>query len=202
MHVRKKRSKRKSVLKKRKSSKKKKQNRKKSKLSNAEIKKRLKNLKEKNNVKLYTPLKYFEGLSAPREVDKVFYRMLRGRENKKKKDFSVFETDKSHKSRKVSSYTEAFRRHFPDAKTLEEKSKATGIPLSIVRALYKKGLSAWRTGHRPGATAQQWGYARVHSFAMGGCTIKRADNLLFQKAMSHMSERNRRAWKRRFIGCH
>jgi hypothetical protein len=25
-------------------------------------------------------------------------------------------------------------------------------------------MAAWKTGHRPGATQQQWGYARVSSF--------------------------------------
>ena len=28
--------------------------------------------------------------------------------------------------------------------------------------------NAWRTGHRPGTTPQQWAFARVNSFLTGG----------------------------------
>jgi len=30
--------------------------------------------------------------------------------------------------------------------------------------VYNRGMAAWRTGHRPGTTPQQWGMARVNSF--------------------------------------
>ena len=32
----------------------------------------------------------------------------------------------------------------------------------------KRGLAAWKTGHRPGANQQQWGYARINSFLTKG----------------------------------
>jgi hypothetical protein len=35
----------------------------------------------------------------------------------------------------------------------------------------KRGMAAWKTGHRPGANQEQWGYARVNSFLTGGKTI-------------------------------
>jgi len=44
--------------------------------------------------------------------------------------------------------------------------------------VYDRGLAAWRTGHRPGATAQAWAYARVHSFVMKGKTYYTADKNL------------------------
>ena len=47
---------------------------------------------------------------------------------------------------------------------LENKSKETGVPIGILRAVMRRGMGAWRTGHRPGATQEQWGYARVNSF--------------------------------------
>jgi hypothetical protein len=43
-------------------------------------------------------------------------------------------------------------------------------------------MAAWRTGHRPGATQQQWGYARVSSFLLKGKTAKTADADLVEKA--------------------
>ena len=54
-------------------------------------------------------------------------------------------------------------------------AKATGIPLKTVKTIYNRGLAAWRTGHRVGASPQAWGYARVHSFATKGKTYYTAD---------------------------
>jgi len=28
----------------------------------------------------------------------------------------------------------------------------------------RRGMAAWKSGHRPGAGQEQWGYARVNSF--------------------------------------
>ena len=47
---------------------------------------------------------------------------------------------------------------------------------------YNRGMAAWRTGHRPGATEQQWGYARVHSFLLCGKTYHTTDSDLVRKA--------------------
>ena len=58
---------------------------------------------------------------------------------------------------------------------LPDIAKATGIPLKTVKTIYNRGLAAWRTGHRPGASPQAWGYARVHSFATKGKTYYTAD---------------------------
>ena len=32
----------------------------------------------------------------------------------------------------------------------------------------RRGLAAWKSGHRPGANQQQWGYARVNAFLTKG----------------------------------
>jgi hypothetical protein len=47
---------------------------------------------------------------------------------------------------------------------LKKKADKTGMPLSVLRQVYNRGVAAWRTGHRPGTTASQWGFARVNSF--------------------------------------
>ena len=49
-------------------------------------------------------------------------------------------------------------------KALKTKSKETGVPLEFLRLVMRRGMAAWRTGHRPGAGVHQWGYARVNSF--------------------------------------
>jgi shikimate kinase/phosphopantetheine adenylyltransferase len=52
--------------------------------------------------------------------------------------------------------------------SLKKKAEKTGIPFSILKKVYNRGVAAWRTGHRPGTTPEQWGHARVNSFATKG----------------------------------
>ena len=49
-------------------------------------------------------------------------------------------------------------------KGLENKAKKSGMPYSILKKVYDRGMAAWKGGHRPGATQQQWAFARVNSF--------------------------------------
>jgi len=49
-------------------------------------------------------------------------------------------------------------------KGLQNKAKKTGMPYSILKKVYDRGMAAWKGGHRPGATQQQWAFARVNSF--------------------------------------
>lgn len=165
-------------------------------LETDKIKNILKKLKE--NTKVYTPLKYFKGLTTPEEVKTRYKRILKG--SKEKPDFSPFKTDKSKKTKK-SKYTIAFEREYPDAKSLRKKSQVTGIPYNIIKIVYDKGLAAWGTGHRVGASGQQWGYARVHSFIMLGCTAYTADKYLVKKAIKTMRKEHIDHWKARKTMC-
>ena len=47
---------------------------------------------------------------------------------------------------------------------LANKAKKSGMPYSILKKVYDRGMAAWKTGHRPGTTPQQWAMARVNSF--------------------------------------
>ena len=47
---------------------------------------------------------------------------------------------------------------------LATKSEETGVPVALLRIVYRRGMAAWKSGHRPGATQEQWAYARVNSF--------------------------------------
>ena len=49
-------------------------------------------------------------------------------------------------------------------KALKKKEEETGVPVKFLRIVMRRGMAAWRTGHRPGAGVHQWGYARVNSF--------------------------------------
>ena len=49
-------------------------------------------------------------------------------------------------------------------KALDKKAKKSGMPKSILSKVYDRGMAAWKGGHRPGTTPQQWALARVNSF--------------------------------------
>ena len=49
-------------------------------------------------------------------------------------------------------------------KGLVKKAEKSGMPYSILKKVYDRGMAAWKTGHRPGTTPQQWAFARVNSF--------------------------------------
>jgi len=51
---------------------------------------------------------------------------------------------------------------------LVKKSEKSGVPYSILKKSYDRGMAAWKTGHRPGTTPQQWAFARVNSMLTGG----------------------------------
>ena len=137
---------------------------------------------------MFWPVKYYRGLSATRKKQRAAE--IRHFGSKSWKDpaaYTGFATDRGVKTRK-SSYTEKWRARFPDARSLEDKAAATGVPLHFIRDSYNRGLAAWRTGHRPGATEQQWGYARVHSFLLCGKTAVTTDSDLRRKAIATSSK--------------
>jgi hypothetical protein len=135
-------------------------------LTDAQITRKVAELRRTKG-KQYAPLKYFRGLKTLGEVETRYTKML-------KKDYRQFKTDEGQKT-KTSSYTQKFRKLYPGVKSLPEIAKATKIPLKTLRTIYNRGLAAWRTGHRPGASPQAWGYARVHSFVVKGKTYYTAD---------------------------
>lgn len=51
---------------------------------------------------------------------------------------------------------------------LEKKSEETGVPVPLLRIVMRRGMAAWKSGRRPGAGQEQWGYARVNSFLTKG----------------------------------
>lgn len=168
-------------------------------------------LKQGNTVRSggYAPEKYLEGLSAAERKQRL-REIARGSQTTSDDasayEASRFATDfdpKTGKRRKTktSSYTERFYKLYPDAKSLKEKSEATGVPLDILQKVYDKGLAAYRTGHRPGATQGQWAAARVHSFLVKGCTFYFPDHKLAAEAMQR-SAQARQHFKRVDCFCH
>jgi len=130
----------------------------------------------------YSPLKYFTGLSSRKKTQRRKEISKFGKmSSKNPKAYVGFSTDKNIKTRR-SNYTAKFKSMFPKANSLTQKSKATGVPVGYLKKSYDRGMAAWRTGHRPGATQQQWGYARVHSLLTCGKTYDTTDSDIVKDA--------------------
>ena len=73
---------------------------------------------------------------------------------------------------------------------LVKKAEKSGMPYGILKKVYDRGMAAWRTGHRPGTTPQQWAFARVNSFTTksSGTWGKADKDLAKQVNSSHHPE--------------
>lgn len=127
--------------------------------------------KETKKVRMYAPVRYFRGLKRMKDVFSRLDTMQRRIKHAKKgmsvgKLLTKFKTDTGVKT-KPSTWTQKFHKAYPGVGGKKKDiSKATGIPVSILNAVYKRGEKAYLTGHRPGATPHQWGYGRMYSFIM------------------------------------
>ena len=139
----------------------------------------------------FWPRKYYAGLSK-RKATRRRKEILHGKSTDwhDPAAYKPFQTNRGIKTRK-SGYTTAWKRLFPAATSLKAKAAATGVPLKYIQESYNRGLAAWRTGHRPGATQQQWGYARVHSFLLCGKTYHTTDSDLAKKAKASSTTANK-----------
>lgn len=130
---------------------------------------------------MYWPGKYFRGLSTRKNRERKRDATRRTKMSwKNPRAYTPFKTDIGVKTRR-SSYTSRFHKRCPNAKTLPEISRCTKVPTKTLRTVYNRGMAAWRTGHRPGASQHAWGMARVHSFVMHGKTYRTADKDLAKK---------------------
>ena len=64
-------------------------------------------------------------------------------------------------------------------KGVKNKADESGISYGILKKVFDRGMAAWKTGHRPGATPHQWAYARINSFITGGKTRTTGDKDLW-----------------------
>lgn len=73
--------------------------------------------------------------------------------------------DKSAET-KPSQHTKKYKKMFGENAdtSLKKKAEKTGMPFGILKQVYNRGVAAWKSGHRPGTTPEQWGHARVNSF--------------------------------------
>lgn len=77
----------------------------------------------------------------------------------------------------------------PVYKALQKKSDKSRFPLGILKKVWDRGYAAWKTGHVPGTTPQQWAMARVNSFITGGRTTEVGDKALYQQAKANLKDK-------------
>lgn len=129
------------------------------------------------------PHKYYRGLTKKQAKErKAEIKKFGAMDWKNPKAYVGFKTDRYAKTKRKSSYTVQWNKLFPEAKSLSERAKATGVPEKYLKEVFNRGSAAWRTGHRPGQTPQSWSYPRVSSFLLCGKTHYTADSDLVRKA--------------------
>jgi hypothetical protein len=77
-------------------------------------------------------------------------------------------------------------------KSLRKKSKASGIPVGILRKVFARGMQAWNAGHRPGVAQHQWGMGRVNSFITGAGGARKSDSDLWSKAKAAKNRKKKK----------
>ena len=146
--------------------------------------------------------RYLRNLTDDEKYLKKFeirFNLLRERHGKIKKS-EIYKKTKSDelylkkRSVKVSKYTEKWNRKYPNCKSIECKSRVSGVPKSILKKVANKGAGAWRGGsHRPGASRENWMVSRVNSFLLCGKTWEFPDHLLAKEALR--SPKVKKFWK-------
>jgi len=116
------------------------------------------------------------------------------------KAYKGFATDKGVKT-KPSKWTAKFKKMYGEMneeqkkvvheklsakirKSLKNKAKKANAPMGALTQVYNKGLAAWRTGHRPGASQHAWAMGRVNSFLAGG-PARKVDSAQWNKVKKH-----------------
>ena len=148
------------------------------------------------------PAKYHKGLSKSTKAkrDAQFKKQAKMSD----KDPSAYKKapGDARAKTKPSQYTKKFEKMFGEVKqtlneqdkvtkALKNKAKKANAPLSALRAIYNKGIAAWKTGHRPGAGMHQWGMARVNSVLTGG-KARKVDAAQWKKIQKHRKNKKKK----------
>ena len=104
------------------------------------------------------PAKYFKGMSKSTKDKRDAHF------NKNKEGPAPGDSAETKPSKFNSKFKKMYGEELEENAGLEKKAEKSGMPLSILKKVYNRGLAAYKGGHRPGATAPQWAMARVNSF--------------------------------------
>ena len=142
------------------------------------------------------PHKYYRGLTKKQALErKKEIKKFGAMNSTNPKAYVGFKTDAYAKTKKKSSYTVQWNKLFPDAKSLTERSKVTGVPEKYLLKVFNRGSAAWRSGHRLGQTTQSWTYPRISSFLLCGKAHYTADAAVVRRAKKESA--SARKWFKR-----
>ena len=122
-----------------------------------------KDIKDKEGTQ---PAKYYAGGMAKSTKDKRATHFKKKKEGPAPGDASAETKPSVHTKKFKQMYGETVLNEKITA--LVNKSEKSGISYSILKKVYDRGMAAYKTGHRPGTTSQQWALARVNSFITKG----------------------------------
>jgi len=118
---------------------------------------------------LQTKLKEEADLSKPqikkvhKMADELPKKDFKDRYGKEKGDAVRYATA-TNIVKKKEGIKEEMRLRIESMAALKKKADKSGMPYSILKKVFDRGMAAWKGGHRPGASQHQWAYARVNSF--------------------------------------
>src|SRR6056300_813776 len=114
--------------------------------------------------KIYKKTGKFEELEESKDMDKHF-KTLSNKVQSKVNELlrtGMGYWDAVKKAKRM--FNEDRRLYVEGIAGLQKKVDKSGMPYSILKQVYDRGMAAWKSGHRPGASQQQWAFARVNSF--------------------------------------
>ena len=129
------------------------------------------------------PAKYYTGdmSKSTKEKRAAYFKKQAKKDDDSKAAYKPAPGDSSAET-KPSKYTKKYQQMFgEEIEGLKKKADKSGISYGILKKVYDRGMAAWKSGHRPGTTPQQWAFARVNSFITGGKTRTTADADLWAK---------------------
>jgi hypothetical protein len=148
---------------------------------------------------------YFKGLSKKEKDERE--RVIKKRSKMKSNDPDAYKPFKSDKGKKTkpSSSTLKFKKMFGELnedeqqlfaeklsakirKSLKNKAAKANAPMGALTTIYNKGLAAWRTGHRPGASQHAWAMGRVNSVLTGG-KARKVDAAQWKQISKHRKKK-------------
>lgn len=157
--------------------------------------------KKKEGATPKTQPNYYKGLSKKDKEERQ--RVIKRRtkmDSDDPKAYKAFRSDKGVKT-KPSKWTAKFKKMYGEMnedqknvfheklsakirKSLRNKAKKANAPTGALTTVYNKGLAAWRTGHRPGASQHAWAMGRVNSFLAGG-PARKVDKAQWNQVKKH-----------------
>ena len=132
------------------------------------------------------PAKYHKGLKKATKVSRdKHFKKYADKDDSNSANYKQAPGDHLAKT-KPSEYTKKYDAMFEqfieeNVEGLKNKAEKSGISYGILKKVYDRGMAAWKSGHRPGANQQQWAFARVNSFIVGGKTRTTADADLWKQ---------------------